>query len=137
MPSSIPKDIWLPLRDAMKELVEQIRKALAGCRLTFGDELGLQDELADVFKLSGIDFVRECILTPQDRADFFVPVTGQGYAIEVKVGGSIHAHLRQVRRYNENPAVMGTILIATRPFAVPPTLSGKPVACINVGGNRL
>lgn len=117
----------------MKDLVSQLRAALAKYRLTFGDEIGLQNQLDSIFKAEGIEVEREFILSPEDRPDFFTA----GYAIEVKVGGSIESHMRQVKRYNNHAAISGSILICTRPYCVPETISGKPFACINVGRNRL
>lgn len=119
----------------MNNLVQQIKKALPKYRLTFGSELDLQDQLAELFSIEGIAFKREMKLSERDRPDF---MTQPGaIAIEVKVAGSIESHLRQLKRYNDNDLVNGTILIGTKPFRVPETLSGKPVAAINVGGNRL
>lgn len=119
----------------MNELIDRIRAAIAKYRLTFGDEMALQNQLAEIFTAHAITFEREYVLSAQDRPDFFI----MPFAIEVKLGGSIDKHLRQMKRYNNHPNVQGTILICTKPFAfmLPETLSGKPVAAINVGGKRL
>jgi hypothetical protein len=119
----------------MKELTQKIAVAIAGYRLTFSNELELQNLLCDIFERAGIAFQREFQLSPEDRPDFYI----KPFAIEVKVGGSIINHLRQMKRYNSHDCVEGTILIGTKPFAamIPPLLSGKPIACINVGGLRL
>ena len=118
----------------MNEVFKKIRAALLKYRLTFSHERQLQEQLAVIFGRERIWFKREWRLSLGDRPDF--RLRGE-VAVEVKVGGSIEAHLRQLKRYNDFPAVTGTIFIATKPFSVPATLSGKPVMLINVGGNRL
>lgn len=117
----------------MNELIKQISGALAGYRLTFGDEVTLQNQLSTIFSTAGLVFVREFKLSPGERPDFWL----EPWAVEVKVGGSLDAHLRQLQRYNKHPLVAGTILIGTKPFRLPESLAGKPVGFINVGGNRL
>jgi hypothetical protein len=117
----------------MNQLVEIIRAALAKYRLTFADEKQLQDQLAKIFLAEGLHFNREVSISPKDRLDFLI----QEIAIEVKVGGSEESHLRQMKRYNDHPMVAGTLLISTRKYNLPETLSGKPVAGISIGGNRL
>lgn len=117
----------------MKELISKITAQLGKYRLTFGDEFELQQQLSVILSAAGIDFVREFKLSAHDRLDFWV----EPFVIEVKVGGSVDGHLRQIKRYNSQPMVAGTILIGTKPFDLPATLSGKPVALINVGRNRL
>lgn len=117
----------------MTNLVQQIKSACAKYRMTFGSELELQDQLAEIFTIAGIAFEREYKLSAADRPDFFIAP----FAIEVKVGGSLNSHLRQLQRYNLHGKVAGTIFISTKPFFLPETLAGKPVEIINVGGNRL
>lgn len=119
----------------MKQLFEQLKSAIAKYRLTFGSELELQNQIAEILAREGIAFEREFILSPKDRPDFFIAP----YAIEVKVKDSLQKHLHQMRRYNQHPNVSGTILICTKPIEamMPPTLFGKPCAAICVGGNRL
>lgn len=143
----------------MNDLLAKLTVEFAKYRMTFGNELELQNQIAEILTSAGIEFVREYILCKEDRPDFFIadcrlPIVdlgkqdrlkaelqtaGSGFAIEVKVGGSINAHLRQMQRYNRHPTVQGTILICTKPFGrmMPETLADKPVAAINVGGNRL
>ena len=117
----------------MKELVEKLKTAIGKYRFTFGTELQMQDQLAEVFTTAGIYFEREFKLSAADRPDFFI----SQFAVETKLGGSLNEHLRQMKRYNSHEKVLGTILISTRPFELPETLSDKPVAGINLGGNRL
>jgi hypothetical protein len=129
----------------MKELVDRIEAAVAKYRLTFGNESELQGQLAEVLSHEGIVFEREFVVSAGERPDFWVqdllrprpPLLPTGIAIEVKVGGSAETHLRQMKRYNDHPRISGTILIGTRKYDLPETLSGKPVACISIGGNRL
>lgn len=138
----------------LAELVQRIEAAVAKYRLTFADEKQLQDQLATIFAGAGMVVEREFILSKGERLDFFIcgkrsigegaaipsaagTSARPGFALEVKVGGAVEGHLRQMKRYNEHPQVLGTILIATRKYDLPESLAGKPVAGINVGGNRL
>jgi len=119
----------------MTELLSQLKTEFSKYRMTFGSELELQNQIAEILTRAGIAHQREHVLSPEDRPDFLV----QTIALEVKVGGSINSHLRQMQRYNRHATVAGTILICTKPFGqmMPETLAGKPIASINVGGNRL
>lgn len=124
----------------MKNLIERIETAMAKYRLTFGDELTLQNQIAEIFQKEGIEFDREVILEKASRLDFaipFAPGDWHVWAVEVKIAGSVETHLRQMKRYNGHPDVVGTILIGTRPFVLPETLGGKPVGLINIGNKRL
>ena len=124
----------------MKKIIETIESALAKYRLTFGDELTLQNQIEEIFEKEGIEFEREVVLDKASRLDFaipFAPGDWHVWALEIKIGGSVDSHLRQLKRYNGHPDVVGTILIGTRPFALPETLGGKPVGMINIGGRRL
>lgn len=116
-----------------QEIFLKMRTVLGKYRLTFRHESELQEQIADILGREQIGFVREFKLSKLDRLDFLLGRV----ALEVKILGSINEHLRQIKRYNAHPEIDGTILLATRPFPVPDTLSGKPVRCINLAGNRL
>lgn len=110
------------------DLAEDIRKY----RFTFNNEKELQDQLAECFKEQRWQFTREVRLDG-DPIDFLFGTIG----VEVKIGGSINGHLYQLKRYANHPKLTAIILIATKPFCVPETLSGKPCHCINLGHQLL
>ena len=81
---------------------------------------------------------RELVLTKRDRLDFLVgysplwSATPMGTAIEVKVGGSLSDLTRQLARYAESERITGLLVVTTkdRHRQLPPSLSGKPIACL-------
>lgn len=120
-----------PLQAAVASVVA----ATAGKRFSRVSELMLKDGMEKVFREAGLLFRREERLSDADIADFWFH--GVGIAVEVKVKGSLESHLRQMRRYASHATVAGVLLVATRPFQLPETLCGKPVACLNFGSKCL
>ncbi len=114
-----------------------IRSAISEYHLTFREEVELQNHLQVVFTAAHLNFEREFWLSEKDRVDFYINCEPFRIALEVKVGGGINAHLRQLKRYSLCPEVDAIILVATKPFSVPETLSGIPCYCINIAPLRL
>ena len=88
-------------------------------------ELELQDALEDLWQ--GLFFVREKILSPKDRVDFLFT---DGLAVEVKIGGSSGALLRQLARYATYKPVIQILVVTTRSHQLtqlPQSLNGKPI----------
>jgi hypothetical protein len=123
----------MKMQNEISILVERLRCLLGRYRFTFGTERQLQDQLENIFQADHLEFQREYILTKADRLDFLIDAV----AIEVKIGGSINTHLRQLKRYNDHAAIRGGILIGTKPFDMPDSLSDKAVALINLSKHRL
>ncbi len=127
---------WIKLLD---ECVKHLGEALHSYRYTFQHEIDFQDQLAQVLTEKKIEFTREVELTKRDRVDFLLNYDPYSIAMEVKVGGGINSHLRQMKRYadagGENSIVDAALLIATKPFQVPEYLSKKPCYCIHI--NRI
>lgn len=128
------------------EFANNLKSLLSRFRFTFANEKQLQDQLQSVFQEAKLDCLREYTLyeTPSKVigvVDFCfrrgVGPLQNDIAVEVKVGGPLNQHLRQLKRYADQTHIAAVVLIATRPFSVPPTLSNKPCFCINIGGNRL
>lgn len=94
-------------------------------RFSFRNERIFQDEFSMMLRSEGIPFQREFSLSPGERPDFMI----DSVAVDLKVGGSINSHLRQLKRYADHESVSAIALVATRPFSVPATLSNKPCAC--------
>jgi hypothetical protein len=136
-------------------MIEKIKTLVRAHRFTFQSERELQDQFAQMLIVGGVPFQREFILTKKDRPDFWVehPVEIQkgpiikpvsefvvlGLAVEIKMGGSVRSHLRQLRRYAEHHLVEQVVLVSTRhgQADVPPTLNGKPCHCISLWQARL
>ncbi len=102
-------------------------------RLILGDEFALHDQLAARLTAGGVAFAREVRLGPRKRPDFMIA----RIAIEVKVQGGQMEILRQLKRYADDPAISGVVLVTTRPVSVPPTLGGKAIAQVSLWKNLL
>ena len=104
----------------------RIQELLRRHRFTFGSEKEFQDQFEQMLQTDGIEYKREFKLSSTDRPDFMVGAT----AIDLKVRGSIQSHLRQMKRYADNQFVEATVLVVTRQFNAPSSLSNKPFCCI-------
>jgi hypothetical protein len=116
--------------DALRRAAE----ALTGFRFRFGNEAELQDGIAQVLVLKGLDFSREMAITRQDRPDFLL---ADGVAIEVKVAGSLADLIRQCSRYAVHPDVQAVLAVGTPNWLnrVPQQLSGKPLLGLRITGS--
>lgn len=114
-------------------MIDRLRTLLARYRFSFRDERELQDQFDKVLNDGFIEHERERALTKKDRPDFMIGTI----AVEVKVFTSAEKHLRQLKRYANHEYVTETLLISTRPFTLPETLSGKPCHGIMVWCNFL
>ena len=131
---------------AFKTFVDRVVQATAGKRFSRLDEKHLQDGLNQCFVVAGMKPSREFELgrgeqSPDesgllsvaandlDRPDFFF--FDGGFVVECKVDGGFNSHLRQCHRYAAHSCVNGVLLIAMRPYDMPESLCGKPVACLN------
>jgi hypothetical protein len=122
------------IQAAAAGFVKSLQTRLDSYRMVFSDERTLQNHLESIFNEEKMIFWREHSLGPADIVDFYFQ---GGYAVEVKVGGAVHKHLHQLKRYADHNDVIAVVLVATRPFDVPEKLSNKPCFCINVGNARL
>jgi hypothetical protein len=121
-----------PIEAETIDVARMLREAFARRRFGIQTELQLQDHLAAVLTELGWSFKRECSLTQSDRVDFFVERLG--VAIEVKISGALHNHLRQMHRYAGSPFVKELVLLCLRPYPLRRDyeLCGKPVTCVPV-----
>ncbi|GHH52455.1 hypothetical protein [[Pseudomonas] boreopolis] len=107
---------------------------LGGFRYRYGSEAQLHDRLAEVLGAHNCAFQRERRLDAASRVDFWV----DGIVIEVKVGGTVGAALRQAHRYAMCPEVQGVIIASTERWAAEAetmardgrTLAGKPFGAV-------
>lgn len=118
-----------------KSLLHDVVVALLEAQ-SFGcaNEAELQAALADLMAVHNVE--REYRLNEKDRIDFLVKHREGNVGVEVKVGGSLTNVLRQLARYADCDAITSLVLVTTRSKhkAVPPTLRGKPLSVVYVGG---
>jgi hypothetical protein len=105
---------------------ETVLAHLSRYRFRFSSELDLQDGLETALVAAKLQFEREKILGPGERADFLID---GGIAMEVKIKGSLSEAIRQVNRYANHGAVSAIILIGSCAWLtkLPPEIGGKPL----------
>lgn len=115
-----------------------IIEALRPYRFIAHDERRLYLGLSEALTAAGIVFERERTIQlatgRAGRLDYYVPA--YRLAIEVKVGGSPAAILRQLRSYAEHPDVDALLLITSlaKLAQIPDTLAGKPARSYRLTG---
>src|SRR5690349_10516311 len=109
-------------------VIGTLKSIFSRVRLPMNAEREFQDAVSRLIASEGITHQREYWGTRRDRLDFFLPVSG--VALELKVWSSEAALLRQLKRYADLPEVTAVVLISRRPWKLPETLSGKPIAMI-------
>jgi len=89
-------------------------------------ELCIHDAIEGALLDVGIECVREYVIAPGSRLDFWLPATRT--AVEVKKRRAGLGDLQQVARYLDLPVVDSGVLIAMRIAEdVPTVLRGKPL----------
>lgn len=108
--------------------------ALARYSFTTHDERSLYLSLEEALTAGGVVYLREHVLGPRSRVDFYVPATC--LAIEVKVQGNPGPILRQLTRYGEHESVTAILLVTTlaKLARIPESISGKPARAYRVAG---
>lgn len=121
----------------VQEHLDWVVDLLKSVRFNFANEAELQDGIEKLIMPFHGSFLmrREVRFGARDRIDFMVGAIG----IEVKVGGSAAAALRQMSRYAKHEEIRALVLVTDRVQAgVQPTeIHGKPirVVCL-MGGLR-
>lgn len=112
-------------------MLEKVIAALEGNRFRFTTEADLQEGIAGALVTEDLWFVREHVLGPHDRVDFWV---GASIALEVKIDGSLSEITRQVHRYAQHADVKAIVLATSRRLHdhLPDEISGKPVRVVVV-----
>jgi hypothetical protein len=112
-----------------------LHNLLAGYQLRSTNEDVLQLAIAHCFDLNGIVYEREVRLNAEDRPDFMVEYV----AVEVKVGGSASAVLRQLHRYAQHNCVKEILLVSTlaNHIGLTESFNGKPIIGLFVGRSFL
>lgn len=110
---------------------DRVLEALQTVRL---HQVGLQeseihDELSAALIKADIPHRREYTFGPRCRADLWI----DGLAVEVKKQRPARtALLAQIKRYAEQPALRGLIVVLERSIPVPSTIEGKRVAVLSL-----
>jgi hypothetical protein len=113
----------------MTAMVAEVVAAIEAHRFAYVDEDELQQGLAEVLAPFGVR--REVRLNARCRIDLLAGRVG----IELKIGGSAAALLRQVERYAELPELDALVVVTSRVRHLQPVdeANGKPVRWITVG----
>lgn len=121
----------MPAVPPVAHYFDRVLEALQTVRLR---EVGLQetaihDALSAALVAAGIPHRREYAFGPRCRADLWI----EGIAVEVKKQrpGRV-ALLAQLRRYAEQPAVGGLIVVLERSIDVPAVIAGKRAAVLSL-----
>lgn len=109
---------------------------LSSYRLRFGTEEQLHEDVATALSREGFEFVREYILSPADRIDFYLPKWRIG--IECKIEGGPTAVAAQLLRYAGSPEIAELLLITNRRSQLlQEDMLGKPCRSLWIGGASL
>lgn len=100
-------------------------------------EADLQVGIKEVFETLESPFQSECILSKEDRIDFYWPETMIG--VEVKIKHSLSALTRQVHRYVQHESIRGILIVSAkaRLNQIPQMINGKPVLIHSLVGSLL
>lgn len=109
-----------------------VADAVAAARYGYVNEDELQAGLAQALVAAGHDVTREVRLSGRDRVDLLVDRT----AVEVKIAGTPERVLAQLARYAECEWIDDLVLVTTRARHrnLPPTVGGKPLRVVVLGG---
>lgn len=133
MPPESRPDPAAPAQISDEAIVTSVARVLGGFLYRYSTEIDLQDRMHEVLAEVGYSVERERRLDARNRTDLWL----DGIVVEVKVGGSLSAALRQVSRYMNLPEVRGIVLASTerwasQPLSNQPEWGGKPFAMIRV-----
>lgn len=117
----------------MSATVDQVAAAIRGHRYRYTSEDELQEGIAAALDHSGLEAIREVILSPRDRIDLLVGSIG----IEVKVAGSQTHPWDQLKRYAEHDAIAALVLVTNRWHTLPAEVGGKPLQVVSLAGAGL
>lgn len=110
----------------IEQLVQQLRRQ----RYRVGQEIWLQDDIADALTRLDVDFTREARLAPGERIDF---LCAGGIGIEAKTRCAPRQIFRQLERYADREAVTALILISGTATGLPTDIKGKPLFYVSTG----
>lgn len=119
------------------EVVGAAIAALGSHRHRGVGEKQIQDSVERVLAHAGLEFVRECVLSPADRPDFLL--TG-GVVVEVKMKAPRSPVLMQLGRYATHEQVSALVLASpsyTVVAGLPDRIHGKPLTGVQLPGGGL
>jgi len=114
----------------MDTVIDRIVRAIRCHRYIFSTEMELQAGIERALMDEGIVAEREVLLSPTDRIDFMVGRVG----IEVKIGGTYSALVRQIQRYAHVGQLCAIVVVTTksRLRALPAEIASVPVYTIHL-----
>jgi len=108
---------------------ERLIALISSARLDLSTEGAVQRGLARLLREERVPYEAEVVLAPSDRIDFVIGRVG----IEVKIGQSRRAILRQLERYAASDRVDAILLVSSAPFPSSGfELNGKPVHIVSL-----
>ena len=112
--------------------LDQVLALLRGYRYPINTEAALQVAVEKVLTDAGIRFVRELVLDPTNRLDFYLP--DLRVALELKIKGSVAEVTRQLFRYTQDDRIDVVVLMTSRytHCDVPNVMRGKPIEVITL-----
>lgn len=121
---------------SVEDIQHSVALVICQNRFNFDSELELQSGIDLALQRNNIEFQREVRLGAGNRIDFLVP---PGIGIEVKIGGSTSALIRQLHRYALRPEILGLVVVASRLRLNPglDMIGGKPLHIIGLIGSLL
>jgi len=129
--------ISLEPRYVAETWLKTIDDLLKQYNFNYTNEAELQCGIKEVFGTIDEPFVSECILSKDDRIDFYWP--GPQIGVEVKIKHSLSALTRQVHRYVQHESIKGILVVSgkARLNQIPHTINGKPVLIHSLMGSLL
>jgi len=109
--------------------MEHIIDILQSYTFTVNDEKYLQSEISEVFRMEGIIFEKEVMLST-GIIDFVV----DGIGIEIKIKQQPMSIYRQLERYLEDDRVKEILLASVKTVTLPETINGKRARSVTLRG---
>lgn len=121
-------------------MLAEISSTIQSYSFAVGGEEDLQEQVWEILSWQvPYSFVREFVISPRDRIDFFIPQPRIG--IECKVDGAPASVMRQLLRYAEFEWIDGLILVTMRSshlkLSSRTDLENATLQVCWIGGNQL
>ena len=137
LPLTVSDIVQLEPRFKAETWLKELDSLLKQYNFNYTSESELQDGISEVFSTVGSPFQSECILSKEDRVDFYWPDAQVG--VEVKIKHSLSALTRQVHRYVQHESIKGILIVSgkARLNQIPHIINGKPVLIHSLLGSSL
>lgn len=119
----------MELADTQKTEVARIIACIKRSRVDLSNEKSTQMEMAEVFTIEQLPFVREVHLSKSNIIDFLIGDIG----VEVKLRGANRQDIfRQLTRYAKSEQISCLILATNLSMGLPEQIEGKSVFYVNL-----